>query len=222
MKKIIFLPVIVALLTGCATKQKAPSYNYGTKSELPYAGLSDEKQKQQDDKRFIVYDAYLQLIIKDADTVNRHLAAIAKKYRGYVQTIGTKATTIRVVADSLNYAITDISKLGKIDHKTIRGDDVTDQYKDFQIRLDNAERARKRYLELLEKAQNVDEALKVEKELERLNGDIELLKGKINRLNHLTLYSTITVNFKEKIKPGILGYVFIGVYKTVKWLFIRN
>ncbi|MCE3260047.1 MAG: hypothetical protein K0S12_1688, partial [Bacteroidetes bacterium] len=25
-----------------------------------------------------------------------------------------------------------------------------------------------------------------------------------------------------KVKPGVLGYVFIGLYKGVKWLFVRG
>jgi hypothetical protein len=83
-------------------------------------------------------------------------------------------------------------------------------------------KARERYLELLEKAENVQAALMVEKELERLNGEIDMLKGKINRLEHITEYSSITVYIKEKVKPGIIGYVFVGLYKGDKWLFVRN
>jgi hypothetical protein len=77
-------------------------------------------------------------------------------------------------------------------------------------------------LELLAKAENVEAALKVEKELERLNSTIDLLKGKMNRINHLAEFSTITINLKEKKKPGIIGYVGIGIYRSVKWLFVRN
>lgn len=119
-------------------------------------------------------------------------------------------------------AVTDITILGKTKSKTISGDDVTEQYTDFQIRLDNAYKARDRYLELLAKAENVEAALKVEKELERLNGEIDSLEGKLKRFKHLSAYSTITVYMEEKVKPGILGYIGIGLYQAVKWLIIRN
>ena len=82
--------------------------------------------------------------------------------------------------------------------------------------------ARKIYLELLKKAENVETALKVEKELERLNETIDLIKGKMNRINNLAEYSTIVINLKEKKKPGIIGYIGIGLYHSVKWLFVRN
>jgi len=185
---------------------------------LPYRERSDELNKNSK----IIYNAQLQLIVKNPDTINIHLVRIAKKHKGYAQTVGSRYSVIRVATDSLSRAISDIASLGKLESKNISGEDVTDQFQDFQIRLDNAEKARTRYLELLQKAQNVEETLKVEKELERLNVEIDLLKGKINRLSHLTEYSTISVRLKEKVKPGILGYIFIGVYKSVRWLFVRN
>jgi hypothetical protein len=136
--------------------------------------------------------------------------------------VGSRKTIIRVKSKNLYKAIEAIRKLGKLTDKTVSADDVTDNYFDLFIRLENAEKARKRYLELLEKAQNVDETLKVEKELERLNTDIDLLKGKISKLEHLSEYSTITIYVSEKKKLGILGYVGVGVYKVVKWFFVRN
>ncbi|MBL4577871.1 MAG: DUF4349 domain-containing protein, partial [Flavobacteriales bacterium] len=90
------------------------------------------------------------------------------------------------------------------------------------IRLDNAEKSRKRYLELLNMANTVSQALLVEHELERLNQTIDLLKGKINRMSHLTAYATITINLKEEVKPGVLGYMGIAIYHSVKWLFVRG
>jgi hypothetical protein len=86
-----------------------------------------------------------------------------------------------VKSEHLNDAIKEISELGKVQGKSLSGQDVTEEYLDFQIRLENAEKSRERYLELLAKAENVEAALKVEKELERLNGTIDLLKGKMNR-----------------------------------------
>ena len=170
----------------------------------------------------IIYSANLRLTVKSVDNTVDSIKAIAKQYKGYVSEAGSYKSVIRVESQYLHDAVKALSELGKIDHKQIQGKDITDQYRDYKIRLDNAEKARLRYLELLEKAENVEAALKVEKELERLNGTIDLLKGKMNRLNHLTQYSTITIRLNEQVKPGILGYIGIGVYRSVKWLFVRN
>ena len=152
----------------------------------------------------------------------QQIADIAEKYGGYVNEMGTYQATIRVESGQLDAAIADLATLGKLARKNIVGQDVTEAYQDYQIRLENAQKARDRYLELLNKAETVEEILKVERELERLNETIDLLKGKMARIEHLEAYSTITVALRERKKPGLLGYIGLGVYHAVKWLFVRN
>ena len=132
------------------------------------------------------------------------------------------STTIEVKSTMLDTAIAEISALGEITSKNIIGNDVTDQYTDLEIRLENAQSARKRYLELLAQAENVSAALMVEKELERLNTQIDLLEGQMRSITQNVQYSSITVYLNEKVKPGILGYIGIGIYECVKWLFVRG
>jgi hypothetical protein len=225
MKKIIIYAASAIILAGCGVSKNAvPTQNYSTGYEeslnKDYSGKED--QLKDADDRMIIYNANLTVIVKVPDTANAQLVRIAKKYQGYVQAIGTRYTTIRVLAKNLNDAIADISTIGKIRDRSIYGEDVTEEFTDLGIRLENAEKSRARYLELLNKAQNVTETVQVEKELERLNSEIDLLKGKINRIGHLTEYSTISVSLHEKVKPGILGYVFVYSYKAVRWLFVRN
>jgi hypothetical protein len=170
--------------------------------------------------RKVIFDARLSLTVKQPDSVSVRLGNIAKKYGGYVVESGSYSTQIRIESSQMDQAIKDISLLGKMEDKYIQGQDVSDEYEDLDIRLQNAERARKKYLELLDKAQNVAEGLLVEKELERLNGEIDGLKGKMNRMEHLVKFSTITIRLKQKQILGPLGLVSVGIYKLVKVLFV--
>lgn len=147
---------------------------------------------------------------------------MAGRYDGYVLEIGTSRVVIRVKSNALEAALNDIAGLGMVRDKNITGQDVTEAYADDAIRLENAEKSRERYLELLARAENVEAALQVERELERLNGLMSVLKGRLNRLDHLSEYSTITVWVMERREPGLLGYVAIGLYRSVRWLFVRN
>jgi len=203
--------LILALSTAC-TSQKAAYQMSDTMSVRP----------QQENDRKILYDAYLTLTVETPDSTSLYIQAIAKRYGGYVNEIGTDRSIIRVESQLLDAAIDDINQLGRLDRKSVRGQDVTEAYLDYQIRLDNAQQARGRYLDLLDQAATVDEILKVEKELERLNETIDLLKGKMNRIDHLDTYATITINLRERQKPGILGYIGIGLYQGVRWLFVRG
>ncbi|MCH8904950.1 MAG: DUF4349 domain-containing protein [Bacteroidetes bacterium] len=184
-----------------------------------YSGLSVNNSAKDDD-RVIIQTASMNITVKDRDSANMAVLEIGKKYDGYLVLSSNTYTTIRVAADKFDQAMDEIQALGKVGHKRIEGKDVTEEYKDNQIRLENAEIARKRYLELLDRAENVEEALMVERELERLNGLIDLIKGRLQRLDHLAKFSTITVRFSEKRIYGPLGYAGLGIYHAVRVLFI--
>lgn len=231
MRKVFFYSILVLIIvsfSACQSSSGLYSYNkpaYSSSDGNNSSDLFASNNKSIEDNKSIkkvIFHAFMDLKVKNIDTVNAKIVEIAKKYNGYTQEVGTYQTVIRVKSDNLTDAVNEIELLGKVTRKNISGQDVTDSYLDYQIRLDNAEKARKRYLELLTKAENVEAALKVEKELERLNETIDLIKGKMNRINHLSDYSTITVNIDEKKKPGIIGYVGLGLYYSVKWLFVRN
>jgi len=214
---IFFIALVVFIITSCTT-----SYNKVSNESAAYKRLRSQRTNNVSEKeRMIIYNATLNLTVKNIDSANAFLTNLSKDYEGYVIVIGNKRTEIRVKSSLLNNAITELNNAGKIESKTIYGRDVTEEYFDYEIRLDNAKKSRQRYLELLQKAENVETTLKVEKELERLNGEIDTLEGKLNRMSHLTEYSTININLEQKEKLGILGYVFVGLYKGIGWLFIR-
>ena len=217
---------LYSILSGCSTPRESVSgYSYESVSKDQLGRLNeDEYHPSQPDpnNKKILFSATLSLSVSRPDSAVSRIAGTAARYKGYIQETGTYRSVIRAPAASLNPALADLSDIGKVRSKSVTGQDVTSEYLDHQIRLDNAQKARERYLELLARAENVEAALKVEKELERLNETIDLLKGHINRIDHLNEYSTITVYLKEKKKPGVLGYVGMGLYYSVKWLFVRN
>lgn len=201
------------------------------KQQSIYEVSRDESSLKQDknlgvkEDRKIVYSASMNMEVSEPDSTAEKIGHIARRYKGYVARTGTQGLVIRVPSDKFNDALDEVVALGGVENKSIKGEDVTEEYLDLEIRLDNAQKARARYLELLEKAENVSEALKVERELERLAKEIDLLKGKINRLSNLSRFATISVDFidvTEEPKPGPIGYIFVGLYKGIKWLFVRN
>lgn len=205
-----FYPLVLFLLFS---QMACSSGAYYSKTSYKYA---------QQDGKYMTYNASVELLCKNPDNVRNQLPSIAEKYQGYVSQIDNESAIIKVKSDNLNNALDEISLLGKVIDKNIEANDITNQYLDVNIRLENYEKSRNRYLELLAKAQTVEEILQVEKELERLNGEIELLKSEIERFDQDIKYSTISVYYDKKAKPGILGYVFKGLYKGIRWLFVRD
>lgn len=204
------------VLVGCASPMR---------SATGYKLASSAKQKTEFsnlDERLIISSANLEIKTERSDSLHNEVMDIAIKYDGYVLSSGNEITTIRLPAISFEKALDDIEKLGKVIDKNVSGKDVTEQYRDLEIRLENAAKTRERYLALLERADNINEILKLEKELERFNEKIESLKGSLKRLTHLLQYSSITVKTFERIKPGPIGYAVYQIYSGVKWLFVRN
>lgn len=136
--------------------------------------------------------------------VQRNLDAIEKMAAdagGYLVSRGDNRVTVRVPAKDFEKTIEVILKLGDVHRREIHARDVTSEYTDLQIRLKNALAMRQRLEELLQKAMDVKEALKVEEQLGRVAEQIEMMKGRLKMLNELTSFSTISVEFSERSAP---------------------
>ncbi len=209
--------------TGKA-EHKEPYQRFIKKDKNGKITLVKPTKKPKAIDRLIIYDAYMQLVHNqpDSDSLKNFFMELAKKYEGYVLNINSSRVKLRVPSNDLRATIKDLETIGKVKDKAIETRDVTAKFYDRSIRLENAQKTRNRYLKLLDKAKTVEEILKVERELERLNETIDLLKGQLNQYSHLVTYSTIHVRLHLRDKPGILSYPLIGLYKGVRWLFVRN
>jgi hypothetical protein len=223
MKHLFYLVIVIALLQSCGSYNNSESYAY-----QPYSG-SENKQieslnsdGQNRTERKMIYTGYLNLLVKNKDTTIKKIEKLTLASKGYVVETGSERIVIRVPNNNYQEALIAIRPLGKVTYENTQAQDVTEEFTDNELRLDNAEKSRNRYLEILKEAKTVEEILLVEKELERLNILIESLKGRQNRLNELTKYATITITVKQKKKLGPLGFVFKGLYKGIEWLFVRG
>ena len=81
------------------------------------------------------------------------------------------------------------------------GEDVTEEYVDLEGRLKGVQATAARTEALLEKAEKVDEALKVNTELGRLQEQIEQVTGRMEYLENRAAYSTINVTLSPVVTP---------------------
>ena len=170
----ISLGLLTALLLFSSCKT-ADSLSYSTTSPSSY-------KSEAPADRMILYSASMILEADIPDTAIARIDHLSKMYKGYITEISETSIYLRVPNASLDEVMAAVGTLGKVIREQKSGRDVSDEYTDLGIRLENAQKARQRYLELLEKAANVEEALLVEKELERLNGTIDQLTGRMKGL----------------------------------------
>jgi hypothetical protein len=149
--------------------------------------------------RKIIFHGSLSLQVPDVEAPERELRRIVEEAAGWVHKIEGSAFTLRVPAEKFHAVLDRLSRLGRLLDRRVSGTDVTEEFLDLQIRIENAESVRKRLVALLDKALGVKEAIEVERELARLSEEIERMKGRLKYLADQAAHSTILVSFQ--IRP---------------------
>jgi hypothetical protein len=85
--------------------------------------------------------------------------------------------------------------------QSIRGQDVTAVFVDLQARLRNWEAQESVLLRLMRQATTVEQTLRVQRELQDVQLQIEELRGQLRVLNNQTSMATIDVSMREAGAP---------------------
>lgn len=134
-------------------------------------------------------------IVADARVSGSGIAEEERKRSGSAQ------LTLRLPAARFGAFLAELEDKGKILNRRIYSEDVTEQYVDLEARIANLKSQEERLRQILGQAQNVQEILSVERELERVRGDLESLSGKLNVLRDRVEFSTITLQVNEEKEP---------------------
>jgi hypothetical protein len=203
------------LLCACATSKSAAAPAY---AEAPGGGEGSGQALTAN--RSIVRNASLRIERDVPEEGPAQAVALAKSHGGYAEYVTLEAVTVRVPAERLDAFLAAVPTLGEVEDQSISAVDVTESHRDLQIRLSHLETMRARYQALLERAANVSEAVLVEKELERVTSEYESLKARLQALEGQVALATVRVDFSRPVRPGPVGWVFYGLAKGIKWLFI--
>ena len=145
-------------------------------------------------RRLVIYSGSVRVQVTEPAKAGDDVRALAETMGGYVQMSTSTQVVVRVPAPKFFDFIRALGKkVGDVFDKRIRSDDITEQYLDLKLRLKAQLSVFHRLEELLKRAQNVREAMLVQKELARLVEQIERLKGRIRFLEQSAALSTITV-----------------------------
>jgi hypothetical protein len=204
--------LLAVLLTACAARKAAP-YAAPLPAAEPGAPLEGRK---------ILYSAELVLAVRDPEAEGCRLPGLAARHGGYVESQDGFRYTLRVEAEQLAAAMDTLAAWGRVEHRSLRSEDATAAYRDDQIRLEHAESVRARYVALLDQAASVQDMLLIEKELERISTEIDLLKSRLRSTDERERLPVLNVVLRERVKPGPVGYLFVGLYRGFAWLFVRN
>ena len=154
----------------------------------------------------IIKDGRLGLRVSELEKAKWRIDTLIKNHGGYYASERFHNTDwessydlhIRVPSSSFEQLISDIEKGdGKILYKEIDARDVTDQFIDLEIRLENKRNYLNRYNDLLKQAKNVKEILEIEEKIRVLEEEIESTTGRLKYLSDLVDYSTLNLTISK-------------------------
>lgn len=205
--------MVLALASGCATPAEVvptpmpappPSKSELTAERDRYpTGLTIGTQEEE---HKVVKTGHMTLEVESiADTMDK-IAHMAEEMGGYVVSSDRReyengiwgSICIRVPSEKFDRALVRLRQLAlAVPYETRQARDVTEEYVDLEARLRNLRATEAQYLALLEKAENVEEMLMVQRELSNVREEIERIEGRIKYLEQTSEMALIEITLQQ-------------------------
>jgi len=105
--------------------------------------------------------------------------------------------TLRIPEQQFMQFMSDMNTIGTIIQENSYGEDITSQYFDTDAHMKTLKIQEERLLEILRKAEKIEDIITLERELSNIRYQIEGLQGNLKRWDNLVSYSTLTVSIYE-------------------------
>jgi Flp pilus assembly protein TadB len=104
---------------------------------------------------------------------------------------------VRVPAQDFDDLLVAVGRVGEVEQRSITSEDVSDEYVDLEARLRHNQAQERFYLSLLDRAEDVDDAIAVQQRVEGIQQTIEQIEGRLRFLDERTSFSRLTVELFE-------------------------
>jgi hypothetical protein len=173
------------------------------------APAGGEVPKVQKLSRKIIYNADLRIVVENIEKSGDALKQIVKDNNAYIANSNLTGAglgqrqgmwTIRVPVDQFQACVDALLKLGVPQQNKTDSKDVTEEFYDIEARIKNKQVEETRlqgYLEEKKSTSKLEDILTIERELNRVRGEIDQLQGRLRLLSSLSAQSTITLTLLE-------------------------
>ena len=151
-------------------------------------------------ERIIVREVVIDLVVDNVPQTVDLVATVAQQLGGWTvssdrSSVHRGRVAIRVPAQDLEEAIRQLRALAiRVESELSNSRDVTDEYVDSSSRLRSLRATEESLLNLLTQANDVEDALEVQRELAQLQAQIESLEGRIKFLQQTAAFSLVNVS----------------------------
>lgn len=151
-------------------------------------------------RRIIIRTVNMTIVVDDIQAAMDEIAKLADRSGGWVVSTDrrekhTGRISVRIPAVDLESSIEALRGIAKdVESEISASEDVTDEYYDLQSRLKNQLATEEALIRLLDRAENVEHALAVQRELTIVQENVERIRGRIKLLEETSAYSLVTIN----------------------------
>jgi hypothetical protein len=159
--------------------------------------------------RKIIRNGQLELEAASPEETQKRITTIAEKSGGFVvesqqsssdartTTRDVVTMTVRVPAEKFNEALDDIRRAAsRVVAETVKGEDVTEEFIDIEARLRAKRALEQQFVEIMKRANSVEDALSVQSQLAEVRGEIEKIEGRKRFLENQATLSTIKIRIQ--------------------------
>ncbi len=171
-------------------------------------------------QRMVIRTATLEVRVRDVAAAFDRAVRLTESAGGYVQASSQESLggeradlTLRIGPERFLPLLDALAGLGAVQSRGISGEDVTEEYYDLDAQLGNLNAVRSRLLTLLARATKVPDAVEVERELERVGGELNRIEGRMRYLNTMVGLSTINLTLAGEERPAaepFINWAFVG------------
>ncbi len=208
--KSLWLPLVLTLLTGCATVEPKPDFD-----PPPVAEVSAPAPETASIVRNVgsaqptanppqlAKTANLSLRVTDAATASQQAISWTRQAGGEILGLADNGVTgevrrvtleLQVPAPELDQVLTRLTGLGTLESREITAEDVSNQLVDLGARLRNLRQSEALLLKIMERSGSVGDVLKVTQELSQVREQIEQLDAQRVNLQNRVRYSRIRLS----------------------------
>lgn len=183
---------------------------------------NDSTSVAQKDKK-VIKTASLSLVVEDVEVAIANIKGIAESLGGSADNRNIYESgnnrkygnvTVRVPNGNFDVALQSIKKdARKVTNESVNSRDVTEEYVDLAAQLKNLRSVEAQYVEVLQKAETIDDILKVRNVLDRTRSEIERLQGRMLYLERQVAMSTISINLVSEVDVEVMGVIWSPLTK---------
>lgn len=158
------------------------------------AGMSSQ-DAQAVTERKLIKTGNLTLEVESLTDIEETVNDFAKSFNGYITNSSTEenyfSVTVKVPESNFEEAMNRAGSIGKIKYRSVNNTDVTEEFYDLKTRLETKKIMQKKLEVYLEQAKDIKDLLEVERQLNNVTSEIEVMEGRMKRLVNQIDFSTI-------------------------------